>query len=58
MFAGKSFSMNFLSSFVRYIRFLYKNLQSLTKFMKQCKEIKQWTGRENFEICFCVMFDH
>ena len=35
------------------------NLQSLTKFMKQCQEIKQnWTGQENFEICFCVIFDH
>ena len=33
------------------------DLQSRTKFMKQ--EIKQnWTGQENFEICFCVIFDH
>ena len=31
--------------------------QSRTKFMKQCQEIKQnWTGQENFEICFCVIF--
>ena len=27
--------------------------------MKQCQEIKQnWTGQENFEIYFCVIFDH
>ena len=33
--------------------------QSRTKFMKLCQEIKQnWTGQENFEICFCVIFDH
>ena len=26
--------------------------------MKQYQEIKQtWTGQENFEICFCVIFD-
>ena len=26
--------------------------------MKQCQEIKQnWTERESFEICFCVVFD-
>ena len=36
-----------------------QKLQSWTKFMKQCQEIKQnWTGQENFEICFCVIFDH
>ena len=35
------------------------NLQSRTKFMKQCQEIKQnWAGQENFEICFCVIFDY
>ena len=29
------------------------------KCMKQCKEIKQnWTERETFNICFCVIFDH
>ena len=33
--------------------------QARTKFMKQCQEIKQnWTGQENFEICFCVIFEH
>ena len=27
--------------------------------MKQCQEIKQnWAGQKNFEICFCVIFDH
>ena len=36
-----------------------KSLQSRTKFMKQCQEIKQnWTGQGNFEIFFCVIFDH
>ena len=40
MFAGKSFSVNFSS-------FLYKILQSRTKYMKQCKEMNQnWVGRE------------
>ena len=31
--------------------------QSRTKFMKQCQEIKKnWTGRENFDICLSVIF--
>ena len=35
------------------------NLQSRTKFIKQCQEIKQnWTGSENFEICFSIIFDN
>ena len=34
------------------------NLQSRTKFMKQCQEVKQnWIGRGKFDICFCVIFD-
>ena len=34
-------------------------LQSRPKFMKQYQETKQnWTKRENFDICFCVIFDH
>ena len=34
-------------------------LQSWTKFMKQCQKTKQnWTGQENFEIFFRVIFDH
>ena len=33
--------------------------QSWTKFMKQFQEIKQnWTEKENFQIYFCVIFDH
>ena len=29
------------------------------KIYQQCQEIKQnWAGRENFDICFCVIFDH
>ena len=37
----------------------YYDLQSWTKFMKECQEIKQnWIGQENFEICFCAIFDH
>ena len=33
--------------------------QSRTKFMKQCKEIKQnWKIQENFEISFWVKFDN
>ena len=35
------------------------DLPSPTKFMKQCQEIKQsCTGQENFEICFCAVFDY
>ena len=34
-------------------------LQSQTNFMKRCPEIQSnWTGREDFNICFCVIFDH
>ena len=38
----------------------YFSLRQLgTKFMKQWQEIKQnWTGQENFEICFYINFDH
>ena len=33
--------------------------QSWIIFMKQCQEIQQnWTGQENFEICFCLIFDY
>ena len=36
---------------------LFRQLQM--KFMKQCQEIKQnLTGRKNFDICFCIIFDH
>ena len=28
-------------------------VKSRTKFLKQCEQ--NWTGRENFEICFCVI---
>ena len=35
-----------------------KKLQSRIKFVKQCQEIKQnWTGWENLDICFCVIWD-
>ena len=38
---------------------LGQDLQSWTKFMKQCQQIKlNWTERENFNTCFCAIFDH
>lgn len=39
--------------------FTRKFIQSRTKFMKQSQEIKRnWTGQKNFEIWFCIIFDH
>ena len=36
----------------------YYLLQSWTKYLEQSKEIKQnLTGTENFDNCFCVIFD-
>ena len=74
-FFGKSFlaflfnlNARFLSFFILldlyssqflFALFFIPDLQSQTKFMKQCQEIKKnWTGQENFESCFCVIFDH
>ena len=38
---------------------LQKNPPSQMKLMKQCQEIKQnWTEPENFDIRFCIIFDH
>ena len=52
------FCENFCKQIAYFVAY-FKILQSRTKFMKQCQEIKQnWTGQENFEICFCIIFDH
>ena len=33
-------------------------LQSWTKYLEKSKDTKQnWTGIENFDFCFCVIFD-
>ena len=33
--------------------------ESWTTFMKQFQEIKRnWTEKENFQLYFCVIFDH
>ena len=42
-----------------YSSILKQNMQSRTKFMKQCQEIKQnWKAQETSDTCFCVLFEY
>ena len=63
LFWSRNMHQMFTRTIVFSIKKIQKNLlpylQSWTKFMKQCQEIKRnWAGQENFEICFCVIFDN
>ena len=47
-----------MNKFAKYIYSVIRINISRKKFIEQCQDIKQnWTGRENVNICFCIVFN-
>ena len=47
-----------MKKFAKYVYSVIRINISRKKFIEQCQDIKQnWAGRENVNVCFCIVFN-